>query len=141
MKTQRSALLGYKKEKKIKEEKLINDHKFYWVVPYKDDKEYMAMSKRLFRGEIFIKQFYKTLIKTLDRANKLGARFKKGSKWIKRWVVKKFKKQYADNDEHGFVSQVNNMSDEEFQDFIKINDREDMQKLLSGELITTERLD
>jgi len=137
MQSQKEALLGFKKTKSILEEKLINDHEFYWIIPSKDDKETYTIQTRLNRGERFIKTFYKTLIKVLDRANKLATKLKKGTKWIKKWLLKRLKKTYQDPN-NGLVKQIEDMSEEELKEFIKINDKEAIQKLMRGNLIDVE---
>lgn len=141
MKTQKKALIGFNKSNKVLEEGVISHDKFYWIIPVEDDKDQKMITKRLSAGEIMIKKFYSVLIRTIDRANKLGHKFQKGIKWAKRWIVKRLKKQYNDNDEQGFISQIEKMPDEEFKDFLIIHDRKEMQELLSGYLITQERLD
>ena len=133
---QRDALLGFKKQKEIKEEKLIDHQTFYWIVPAKDTADSYAMTKRLARGEQQIKSFYQTLMKMIDRANKLANKFKKGLSWIRRWIIKKLKKQ----EQHDFVKQVEEMPDEELKDFLQINDREAMNELLAGSLIDVEEI-
>jgi hypothetical protein len=133
---QRDALLGFKKQKQIKEEKLISDSEFYWIVPADDQADAFGISNRLAKGEIKIKNFYRTLIKMIDRGNKLANKFKKGVSWIRRWIIKKLRKQ----EQHEFVKQVEEMSDEELKDFMQINDREEMMQLLSGSLIDVEEI-
>lgn len=141
MKTQRGALLGFKKTKQIKEEKLLSDHEFYWIVPSEDNSETMKIHKRLAKGEIFIKNFYKALFKLIHRANKLATKFGKGASWIRKWMVKKIKKNYQDTgSDDGLVQQIQNMSDEEIKDFIKINDEKEMKELLAGSLIEVKEL-
>jgi len=136
MNTQKDALLGFKKGKQLKREELINDSTFVWVAPCDDVKDMNYMIKRLMKGERMIKNFYKTLIKTIDRANRLAAKFKKGTKWVRNWMIRKLKKEQ----QHDIVKQVEAMSDEEIRDFLLIQDRDDMMKLLAGELITVKEL-
>ena len=138
MKTQKAALLGFKKVKTVKEEKMLNDHTFYWIVPAKNNDEMMLMNKRLVRGEMFIKRFYRSLFKIISRANRLATKFKKGAGWIRKWMLKRLRKQVQDGDDSdGLIQQISNMSDKEIIEFIKINDKKEMEKLLSGDLITT----
>lgn len=133
---QRDALLGFKKQKNILEEKLVNNHEFYWIIPIDDDNDAMQVTKRLAKGETQIKKFYKTLIKTLDRINKLANKFKKGATWIKNKLIKKLNKDQQTE----FAKQVQEMTEEEILDFIKINDRKEMMQLLAGELITIKEI-
>lgn len=134
---QRDTLLGFKKQKQIKEEKLIDHQTFYWVIPAEDQDDIYGITRRLAKGEINIKKFYKTLMKMIDRANKLANKFKKGLSWIRRWIIKRLKKQQQND----FVKQVEEMPDEELKDFLQINDREAMNKLLSGTLIDVEEIE
>jgi len=128
---QRDALLGFKKQKKILEEKLVSHNEFYWIIPADDAKDEATIIKRLAKGEITIKNFYKTLMKTLDRINRLAGKFKKGAYWMKRRLIKMLNKK----EQHDFAAQVENMSEAELLDFVKINDRKEMMELLSGSLI------
>lgn len=139
MRTQKRSLLGFGKAGKVLEEGVIDPGSFYWIIPYEAD-ELPKITHKLAKGEVFIKRFYRVLIRTLDRANKLADKFQKGIKWVRRWIVKKLKKQYGDNDEEGFIAQVNQMSDDELREFIQITDREAMLALLEKDLITTETL-
>jgi len=136
IKTQRNALLGFKKSKQILEEKMLSDHEFYWVIPCEDTKEMMKIHKKLSRGEVFIKQFYKSLFKLINKANKLATKFDKGTSWIRKWMIKKLRGTYEEKEEGGLIQQIQNMTDEEIKDFIKINDEREMKLLLAGELIT-----
>lgn len=136
MKKQRDALLGFKKQKKILEEKLVSHNKFYWIIPVDDEKDLVKITTRLSKGEIKIKQFYRTLIKLLDRANKLASKFKKGLSWVRRWIVKKLKKDKQTD----YAKQINQMDNQELKNFIKIDDREEIIELMKKELITIKEL-
>lgn len=133
---QRDALLGFKKQKEIIKEKLVDHQTFYWIVPAEDAADQYMMIKRLAKGEVKIKNFYRTLIKTIDRANKLANKFKKGFQWMRRWLIKRLNKDQQTD----FAKQVEDMPDEELKDFLKINDREAMMKLLAGTLIDVEEI-
>ena len=132
MERQKTTLLGFTKPKQILEEKLIAHNKFSWTIPIDDEKDERTVTKRLVRGEIYIKRFYRTLIKTLDRANKLGNKFKKGARWIKNRLIKQLRKQQQDD----IATQVEGMDEKEIMDFIKINDREEILELMNKDLIT-----
>jgi len=103
----------------------------------KDDKELNKITYKCARGEVMIKQFYKTLFKLLNRANHLASKFKKGVDWVRRWMKKQLKKQ-GQTDE-GMMNHIDSMSDEQLLDFIKVSDREDMDQLLSGKLISVSK--
>lgn len=141
MKLNREAILGYKKSRQIIKEKLLADNKYYYIVPVYNDEEYNDIIIKCARAEVIIKKFYSILIKTIDRANKLATKFKKGASWVKKWIIKRLTKQYGEQDNNGFIEQIKMMSDEEILDFIKINDRKEMMELLAGELILPIEID
>ena len=136
--TQKKALLGMAQASQILEQKLVNDHEFYWVLNIRSHREMMKTIKKCARGEVLIKKFYRTLISLIDRANKLANKFKKGARWMKRWLVRRIKTKTQGNEE--LVNAIENMSDEEFKDFLVIHDRVAMQELLAGDLITVEEV-
>lgn len=140
IKTMKDSLLGFNKAGKVKREKLLADNKFYWIIDCEDQKELDGIIKKAARGEILIKKFYSVLFKLLGRANKLAEKTNKGMQWLKRWLIKRLKKTYQDQSDNGMTTQIENMKDEELKEFIKINDKESMQKLLSGTLIDVEVL-
>ena len=137
MKTQKTALLGVKKSKEVLEEKLVKHNEFYWIIQVDSDKQEREIIYKCAKGEVTIRNFYKALFKLIHRANKLGDKFNKGYAWMRRWMVKKLKKQMGSDQE--LIKKVENMSDEEIKDFIKISDKEEMDKLLSGDMITVHR--
>jgi hypothetical protein len=140
MKTQKMALLGYKEIKKIKEENLISHNRFEWVLEIKDQEEMNNIIMKCARGEVLIKKFYSTLFKLVKRANKVAAKFKKGAAWLKRWMIKTIKKKY-EGDSGKLAEYINSMDDKEFQDFLVINDEEEMRALLAGNLIKVEKIE
>lgn len=140
MKTQKSALLGYKQLKKVKEEKVVSHDNFYWVLQLENQKELDKVIKRCSLGEVMIKRFYSSLFKLVHRANRLCAKFGKAKTWIKKWMLKRIKKKYQ-GDTTGMENYIQNMSDEEFEDFLQIDDEAEMRKLLEGDLITPEILE
>lgn len=148
MKNQKNALLGYKISKKIIEEDLINDRMFYYVIPVESNDEVNEISKRLSMGENMIKTFYKQLYKVIKKVNRiisLSHKFGKiGYKAIP-YVIKKIKKYLI-----GFIpdkeqrekmiehmeEEINNCKfEKDYLQFIVIDDQEEMDELLSGDLI------
>ena len=88
-----------------------------------------AISKRIFRGEIEIKSFYKTTFKIIRKVNKLASIGGRGIKLAKTLI----KKSGISKDKD-----VKKMSDNEFKEWLIITDEKQMKKLLSRELITIE---
>lgn len=140
------ALVGYKRKNQIREQKVIKHNEFMIKLEYKDGNELSAVNKRLSRAEIMIKQFYKTLYKFIKKVNriirignKFGKAGKKGIKYIYKRAAAMLSKEIQDpkqreemlaNLELENVKIENNLFKE-----IEINDREDMDKLLSKEII------
>lgn len=139
IKTQKAALLGYKASQKVKEQKVVQHNLFYWILDLEDEKEMSKITFKCARGEVMIKKFYSTLFKLLNRANRLATKFKKGAGWIRKWINKQLKK-HGQADE-GMQNHIDSMTDEQLIDFIKVTDRKDMDKLLSGNLIEITRID
>lgn len=140
IKTMKDSLLGFSKAGKVKKEKLLADNKFYWIIECADEKELDKIRTKAVRGEVLIKKFYSVLFKVLGRANKLAEKTGKGIQWLKRWLIKRLKKTYQDNSDNGMTAQIENMKDEELKEFIRVNDKEEMQKLLNGTLIEVDVL-
>jgi len=138
IKTQKKALLSYEQRNKVIEEKVVSHKLFYWIIEVKDQKELTQVIKKAAAGEVLIKQFYSGLFKLISRANKLAGKFSKGYKWIKKYLLRTINKKYKGNS--GMIEHITNMSDEELKDFLVINDKEEMAKLLSGELIKIEEI-
>lgn len=136
--TQRNALLSYKLSKLIIEEKVVAHNKFYWVLCTNTDKDYDDLLLRVAKGEILIKKFYKMLFSIMDRCNKLLNKWAKGWMWAKRWVTSKLRKLYKGSDTNEMLTQIEAMTEEEWKDFFNVTDREEMKKLMSGELISVE---
>lgn len=136
IKTQKAALVGHKT--KVKEQKVVKHNLFYWILEVADDKEMSVVTYKCARGEVVIKKFYGMLFKILRRANKLAGKFKKGVYWIRRYMKKQINKH--GKSDPGMMNYIDSMSDEQILDFIKITDKEEMEKLLSGPLIKVEQL-
>jgi len=140
IKTQKAAILGHSQSQKILEEEVVSDHEFYWVLQLDNPKEYTKILEKAARGEMIIKKFYRTLFKLIDRANKLSDKFGKGVGWIRRWIIRKVKKQQEKGGDDSIIQQIQEMSDGELRDFIKVTDRAELEKLLGGELINVEEI-
>lgn len=142
MKTQKKAYLGFKASKKVIKEELVNDAQFYWVLEI-EPKDTKGLYKNAARGELMIRKFYRGLFKIIDRCNKIQKKTGKGAKWLKRQLIKRLKKQteHSPDDDNELIKNIDNMSDDEFKDFIVVHDREPMEKLLSGDLIKLEELE
>jgi hypothetical protein len=128
MKQQRDALIGMRKKKDLMDERILDDHTFEWIIPAEDEKDMRSITKRLARGEIAIKEFYKAVIGLIFRVNKLVATGQRGIR-IGKTMIKK----------SGLLIEINKdpktMSDNEFKEWLKITDLKEMQELLSGPLI------
>lgn len=136
----KKTLIGVTRIQNIISEKIVSHNKFYWILAYKDQNDYDKIMKKVFRGEIMIKKFYRTLFKIVDRANKLASKFKKGIEWIRRWMLKTLKKKYQYDESNDLYKQIKNMPQEELKEFIKIEDRKEMDKLLKKDLIKIEKV-
>lgn len=136
----RKTLIGFSRIQNIVTEKVIAHNKFFWVLAYKDEKDFQKISKKVFKGEIMIKKFYARLFKVIDRANKLSDKFSKGIEWIRRKVLKTLKKKYQYDEHNDLYNNIKTMSKEDLKEFIKIEDRKEMDKLLKKDLIKIEKM-
>ena len=132
--SQKDALVGITKRKKIIEQKVTAHNKFYWIMQVQDQKEYEGIMRKCSLGETLIKKFYSALFKLIRRANSLAAKSSKGISYMKRWIKKRLDKVSQNNE--AMKQQIDNMTDEDFIDWLKITDEEPMKKMLKGELIT-----
>ena len=148
MEKHKKTLLGHKKANTIKEQGLISDKEFYWIMPVKDNKEMLYYRKRLTIGEDLIKTFYRQLYKyikltnrTIKIGNKIGKAGKKGVQWIANRMNKVLMKSIPDPANR--KEMIDNLKidgikiDKGLFKEIKIDDRKEMDELLSGELIKT----
>jgi len=55
---------------------------------------------------------------------------------MKNALIKRVKKQYKDSDDDGLIAQLEVMSDEQFDDFLIIHDKNEIEELLKKDLIT-----
>lgn len=141
MATNRMALLGIKHTRKVVEEKLVAHNQFYWVLEVKPD-DVLDITRKCAKGEITIRKFYSVIFKLIKRANRIAEKSSKAGAWLKRWVIKRLKKMSQGQQENdGLVQQFENMNDDEFNDFIKINDEAEMRAFLEGELIKVEEVE
>ncbi len=147
MRRQIQALIGYKKQKDILEQKVINDHEFQ-IKLYYEKEELLQINKRLWRAEFAIKEFYKTIYKYIKRVNriinignKLGKAGKKGIQWLQKKAAKMLIKEIPDRQQREEMMENLNIQEVQIQGNlfkeIEITDKEDMDKLLAGQLITT----
>lgn len=134
--TQKKALLGYKGARQVIEQRVVANNLFYWIVeaPASDVPDII---KKAAKGEALIRSFYRTLIRILSRANKIAQKSGKGGAWMKRWIIKRMKKVSRDK---GLTDQWEAMSDEQFQEFIRMTDRKEIEELIAGEMITVTEL-
>lgn len=137
--TQKKAILGFKHKHKVIEQKVVSDRKFFWIVQVESYKDIMEIGKKAAKGEILIKKFYSTLFHLVDRANKLDKKFRKGTIWVKGFIMKRLRKIYKD-EQGGMADAIENMNSKELEDFLNIEDKEEMQKLLSGNLISIDEI-
>ena len=137
MATQKSAMLGFAGAKKVIKEELVSDCQFYWVLDIEEG-ELPVIIKNAARGEVIIRKFYSTLFKIINRCNALGSKFGKGGQWIKRQLLKRLGK--ISGEDKGMMAQIEGLSDEELSQFIEVNDKEAIQKLMAGKLIEVEVL-
>jgi len=128
----KKAIVGLMKAKDIVEQKITKHNEFYWILKVEDDAEYHKVMKSCAKGEILIKRFYGTLMKLIARANFLCNKLDKKLLWARRWIIKRLKK-IGENTE--MIQKIETMSDEELKDFMDVTDKEEMEKLLAGDLI------
>lgn len=136
--TMKGSLLGFNLSKRVKEQKVVSNDKFYWIMEIEKEKELNKLSKKVAAGEIMIRKFYRTLMKNIDRCNKLGVKFGKGLSWIKKQLIKRLRKATQQQQNDDFINNLESMDEPATAEFIKINDREAMEKLLAKDLLVLE---
>lgn len=144
IKTQRRSIIGLGHQEKVIEEKVVKHNQFYWIVKPKDDKDLQRMIKKAAAGEVTIRKFYSGLFHIISKANKLCAKFDKGVEWVRRFIIKRLKKvtQFkGDDDKDNLINKVKTMSQKDLKEFIVIHDKEEMQKMLKGDLIIIEEIE
>jgi len=136
MEKQRFQILGYKFTDKLIEEKLVSDSEFYWVLEFDDTKAYHYLVKKCALAETGIRTFYKTLISTIKRINKVGTKFKKGGLWLKKQLIKRLAKKNLDQE------QVDTLLDgADLEEQIELYGEKEMVEFLKGEIIVLTIID
>ena len=120
------------------ESKIVNDHEFYWVYGFDKDKDMYNFQKKVMLAETSIRKLYRFMIKFFTRANKLMNKSAWTVKKVKKWLMKMWKKNIAGDEDA--VKKMDAMSDEQFKEYIKLEDKDDMELFLEGEIITTKYL-
>ena len=138
MKSLKHTILGVSTTKKVKREELLSHNSFYWIVEVKDYEESADVTRKCARGELLIRQFYKVLFKLIDRGNKLAKKWSKGTAWIKRWIKKRLAKMGETDPD--IINYIDNTPEDDVKNLLEITDREEMDELLNGDLITVEVL-
>ena len=146
----KSTLLGLTKINKVTRQKIISDHEFMWVVPIDNNAEAIKYQKRLALGEAMIKDFYKRLyrfIHVINRSIKLADKFGKyGLKGLD-WVIRRTKKILITMipDPAQRKEMMDSLESEirtteikgDIIQPIKIDDQKQMDRLLTGDIIST----
>lgn len=129
-----SSLLGAIKQPKSRK---IGRGKITWVITCKNHKELTKLTYRAAKSDISIKKFYSFLFKIIRRGNKMCNKGEKGIKKARNW----FKKQLLKQKNEELAAKVEGMSDQEFKEYLKVEDRAYMEKFLKKDLVTARRLE
>lgn len=108
---------------------IMDDSTFRITFHNLNDKQINKLMTKCNLVEIGIKGFYKKIIKIGNRVNKLGTKFKWGTEKIKRRFAKEYKKAGAED------NKFEQMTKEEFKDFINFEDLEEIKALLEKDLV------
>lgn len=115
--------------KKPIEEKVINDHEFYWIYEFDKEKQMQLFQKKTILAEIGIKKFYRVIMGAGSRANKIGKKLKWGTEKMTRWALRRINKR---------LKKENKDSINDFKDIINMEDEEAMREFLTKDLIVCE---
>ena len=137
--TLKGSLLGLAFKAKIEKQEVTAHNEFYWILNI-DPNDLPRIHKKAVMGEVLIRTFYSTLFRVIHRANKLASKFKKGISWIRRFIHARLAKVYKNNDS-GMMESFDKMTDEELKDYLNITDKEEIQSLISNQMIFVEELD
>jgi len=136
----KKVFLSRKTRDTIIEQGITDHNEFYWVLDL-DESQLLSLHKKCHLGETAIKTFYRTLIKTIRRANWLSKKFGKGMKWIRRWINRKVNKTMRGKDKDEFLHTIESMTDQEINTWIEIEDEEEMKDFLTKPIITITQTD
>ena len=120
-----------------------NDSEFFWIYDFKELKKMYTFQKKCLLAEGGIRKLYRFLIRFFNRCNRLMNKSAWSVKKVRNWMVKRWKKTMkpGDNSNDDQVAKIEAMDDEQFKEYIKIEDLEDMQKFLEKDsLILAEYL-
>jgi len=134
----RTSILMFRKNKILKQEIVSHNH-FYWLLNTKDNIDYVEVVQNCAKAEYKIKKFYKILIKAIKIANRGISRFKFVSKAVLTIIklkVYRFLKGKGMKDDQDLMKDIKKMPEEEFKEFIAPDGIEDIEKLISEDIIT-----
>lgn len=110
--------------------KIIDDSTFRLTFHNLNEKQRGKLMNKAAVVGVGIKTFYRKIIKIGNRVNRLGTKFKWGVSKIKKRFAKEYQKAGAED------NKFNDMSEEEFKDFLNFEDIEEIKELLNKELVT-----
>jgi len=124
-------------KKPIKSE-IVNPQEFYWIYEFDKEKDMLFFNKKVLLAEGGIKKVYRFMLKFFKRANKLLNKSVWTTKKVKRWLINRWDKVMAGNKEE--KDKIDNMSEVEFKEHLKMEDEADIREFLEKEVIVTEFL-
>lgn len=123
------------------EKGIVSDREFYWVYDLKDMKDVYRFHKKILMAEGGIRAVYGIIIRFFTRANKLMNKGRWTTDKVKKWLLKRWSKSQENSTREGGgldAEKIGGMDDEEFKDYIKMKDIDDMREFLAGDLIKYE---
>lgn len=113
---------------------------FWWIYEFDKEKDLYSFQKKCLLAETGIRKMYGFMIRFFKRANKLMNKSAWTAKKVKNWIIKRWEKTMKGNEDQ--IERVKLMDEQEFKDYIKINDLEEMEKFLArDQLIETKMID
>jgi len=109
--------------------KIIDDCTFRMTFHNLNEKQRKKLMTKAAVVEVGIKAFYSKIIKIGARVNRLGHKFSWTTAKIKKRFAKEYQKAGAEN------NKFEEMSDEEFKDFLNFEDVEEIKELMEKELV------
>ena len=89
-------ILGIKLSQKVIHQEVTSPTEFYWIIEC-NDKEFRQISLRCYAAQKKIKAVFRTLLKWVNRANKVATKFKFNSEKAKRWIIAQARKSFGND--------------------------------------------
>jgi hypothetical protein len=130
-------VLGFGNKFKVIAQEPVSEQYFYWIVEL-NPKDLYDLTSRVAKAEVSLKQFFKKLFWAYDRALKLKGKFEKGWDWMAERFKHNMKGSNPKEDAVASLMMQEMGLDPSKPETFKIDDRAEMEDIISGDIFKVE---